>query len=70
MLFEDVTDDGIRDVVTKVGQRALDPIESPGRILLGETNDQVNNHLANPSSPKPSLNGIVSLIGDQQSVPS
>lgn len=69
MLFEDVTDDGIRDVVTNFDQRVLDPIESPGRILLGETNDQVT-HLTNPSLPKPSLNGIVSLIGDQQSFPS
>jgi hypothetical protein len=28
VLFEDITDGGVRDVVSQVGERALDPVEA------------------------------------------
>ena len=34
-------------MVTDVGQCALDAIVTPGRILFGEPQDQVHDHLAN-----------------------
>ena len=48
--FEDVADGRVGDVVADVGQRTLDAVVSPGRILFGEPQDQVHDHLANAGS--------------------
>ena len=37
----------VADVVTNIGQGTLDPIITPGGILLGEPQDQVDDELAN-----------------------
>ena len=46
MCFEDVVDSRVGNMVVDVGQGALDAITSPGRVLLGEPQDQVHDDLA------------------------
>jgi len=46
MLFENVTDRCVADVITDVGQSPLDSIETPRPILLGESQHQIHNNLS------------------------
>ena len=40
MFFEDVPDAAVGDLVAEVGQRALDPVVAPGRVLPGHAEDE------------------------------
>ena len=68
MLLEDVANGRVPDVVTDVSQRALNSIESPCRVFLGETYDKVDDHLSNCWPSRFSFVGMVPLLGDQQSM--
>ncbi len=70
MLFENVADGLIRDVVADVGPSSLDPIVSPRRILLGQSHDKLDNFLTDsrPADFLP-LTAIVPLLGHQQAIP-
>lgn len=46
VFFQDIADRLVGDAVSYVGQRALDTIVSPGRLFASESQDQVNNDLA------------------------
>ena len=60
MGFQDITDRGVADPIANVGQRSLDSIIAPQRILFGELQDQIHDYLANSGTT--SL--IISTIGE------
>ena len=45
MLFENVADGSIGNVIANVRQRALDPVVSPVQVFLGEAKDQIDDDL-------------------------
>jgi len=48
VLFEDVTDSRIRDMVTDVRKGALNAIVAPSRIVLSKAKYQIDDHLPDP----------------------
>ena len=45
MLLQDIGHAGIRNLVTHIGQGALNAVITPGGVFLGEANHQIANHL-------------------------
>ena len=71
MLFENVADGSIGNVIANVRQRALDPVVSPVQVFLGEAKDQIDDDL--PDSWPADAFAIVAMIpflSHQRSVPS
>jgi hypothetical protein len=70
VLFEDVAHSLIGDVVSNISQRTLDPIVAPGWILLGKSQDQVDDDLADSwSADALSLIAVVPFLGNKLPVP-
>ncbi len=46
VFLEYVADRRVGDVVADIGQGTLDTVISPGRVFLGESKNQVNDHLS------------------------
>ena len=61
----------VRDLMTDVCQRTLDSIISPTRILRGESQNQVDNHLADSRATWLIVLpvGVIPFLGHQCSVP-
>ena len=70
MLSEDVADRRVRELVSEIRHGALDTVVAPGRILLGHTQDQVDD-LGSDSWPPHGLSAVaeVPLLGHQVPVP-
>ena len=56
----------IANMLADIGQGALDAIVTPRRILPGEVQDEVDNHLTDPgSADRVAFVGVVPFPGDQ-----
>ena len=66
-LFEDIADGLIRHFVAKIRQSSLDPIESPGSVLLRESNDKLLDLIRDwrASRSLPALIAVIPLLGNQ-----
>ena len=60
MLFENVADGSIGNVIANVRQRALDPVVSPVQVFLGEAKDQIDDDL--PDSWPADALALVAMI--------
>jgi hypothetical protein len=70
MFFQDVPYGLVGYVVANVGQRALDSIVSPGRILSGELQNKINNDLTDAwPADVLSIVTVVSLLSNELSMP-
>ena len=72
VLFENIADRRVGDVITDVGQGPLDPVVTPGRILLGLAKDQIDDDLADSRATWLLLLpiGVILLLRHQHPVPS
>jgi hypothetical protein len=71
MLFQDVTNGRVRDVIADIVQRALNPVITPGRILPGKPQSEVDDDLTDFRSAcflLPAIR-IIPLVRDQLSMP-
>lgn len=70
MFFQDISDCLIRNLVTDVGQSALDPVITPIRILLRESYDQFDDLWSNswPTDRFPLL-AVVPLLRHEFPMP-
>ena len=60
----------IGDLVAEVVQSRLDPIVTPGRILPGELQDQIHDHLGGPRSAHGfPLLAVIPLLGHEFAMP-
>ena len=70
MCFEDVADGRVGDMVADVGQGALDAIVTPGRVLMSEPQDQVDNDLVDTwSAHGLAFAAVILFLGNELSVP-
>jgi hypothetical protein len=71
VLFEDIPDGSVRDLVVEIGERALDPVVAPGRVLPGHAQDEAGYVCGDgwPSGCCLPPFAVVPLLGDQPPVP-
>ena len=70
MLFEDVAYSLIGDMVSNIGQRALDPIVAPSWIFLDKSQNQVDDGLADSRSTDTLLLiAVIPFFGHQHPMP-
>jgi hypothetical protein len=68
--FQDIAHGLIGDLVAEIVQSSLDPIITPGRILPGEPQDQIHDHLGSPRSAHGfALLAVIPFLGHKLSVP-
>jgi len=59
--FEEFANRGIANLIANFGERALNSVETPSRVLLRKFHGQVDNYLAAPRSARfflPAISGV------------
>lgn len=70
MSFENIGDCGIADRVANFGELTLNPVATPGWILLGKLRCQIDDDLSDSWTSKLLLPiGVIPFEGDQPSMP-